>query len=57
MQSVILTLFLEHVNLLEEQLIAGMTDLAEDILKVKTEVQELNLKHPEKANECKTYFI
>lgn len=56
MQSVILTLFLEHVNLLE-QLIAGMTDLAEDILKVKTEVQELNLKHPEKANECKTYFI
>lgn len=57
MQSIMLTLFLEHVNLLEEQLIAGMTGLAEDILKVKTKVQELNLKHLEKSNESKTYFI
>lgn len=57
MQSVTLTLFLEHANFLEEQLRAGMTDLAEDILKVKTKVQELNVKPPEKSNESKTYFI
>lgn len=54
MQSVTLTLFLEHANFLEEQLRAGMTDLAEDILKVKTKVQELNVKHPEKSNESNT---
>lgn len=47
-----------RVNLLEEELITRMTDLAEGhFFKVaKTKVQELNVKHPAKSGDPKTYF-